>query len=205
MESLIRDIEQLAHDTYASYKQPKKFKLLIKFRKWIIKRKLINIKTAIDETLDNCAYIDYIAVVDYFSSIGLSYPPNGTFNHTNIVKSGNLENEVFASFSFPVNHIDKKCNCNVIIGYNKESYKGLNIIYSLRENDNTILQFTDEGMMVLDMKERNNDKFNPELYKFNLNLEGNILRYQFYKTLLVDIKDFINQKIDFYIERINKL
>lgn len=202
MESLIRDIGELAHDIYTSYNQPKiKFGLLIKYKKWIIKRRLLNLKIAIDETFDNCAYINYTGVVDYFSNIGLAYPPNGKYAHTNLVKSHNLENEVFASFSFPVNHIDKKYVCNVILGYNKESYKGLNLIYSLRENDNTILQFTDESVTFLD----NSNKFNPELYKFNLNTEGDILRYQFCTTLILDIKDFINQKIEFYIERIDEL
>lgn len=198
--SLIRDIINLAHDIYNTYKEPAlKWKSIIKFRKWRIKRKLDNLEKGISNTLDNCEYISYEAIVDYFSHIGLSYPPRGNYNHTDMIKSKDLEYEFGASFSFPLDHKDKVYACQALVGYEKGN-KGINIIYSCKDKNNVILQFTDESVTTFMVKR--NDELEPELHNYDLDKEGDIIRNEFAKTILSDIKVFITDKIEFYKERI---
>lgn len=201
-ESLIREIINLAHDIYSSYSEPKLFKwdIVRKNRKKRVVRKLDELEKKITDTFQDCSLIDYQAVVDYFCYIGLSYPPKGKYRHTDMIKSKELEEEFAASFSFDLNHKDKTYKCQAIVGFNKEVHEGLNIIYTCKDKDATTLQFVDEKVFGFMIKYSNG--LSPEIHNYDIDKEGDIIRNEFSKALLVDILEFILEKIDFYKERI---
>lgn len=202
--SLIRDIMNLSHDIYSMYKEPKFFKLkpIINIKKWRVKHKLDKFEKEIIKIINNCDTINYKALIDYFSYIGLSYPPKGNYRHTDMIKSNDLEYEFGVSYSFSLNHKDNKYICQALIGYQKEN-NSINIIYTCKDKGKNILEFTDEKINKFLIK--NDDTLNPELYEYNLDQEGNIIRNEFIKSLLNDIKEFLVEKIEFYKERINSI
>lgn len=200
MES-INDIFELAKDIYEQYrKDTDKSSPLNGWRK----KKTINsfnkLKRIVIKTMDDCDFMDSNRIIDYYRQLILTRLPKGDFGHTIATKSENLDTWFTAVVDYSINHPNQEYKCQAIIDYRNNT--GINITYTCFAHDNPtkrILGFTDYNIVSIQFDHKLSESL--QFQGYNINLEGNIIRNEFFKVLREDTKNFILDKITFYEER----
>lgn len=200
MES-INEIFELMKDIYGKYEKKKlKIKALEKLRKKHIKRNFAKLKKIVTNTMDNCDIIGYKQIIDYFQQLTLLCLPKGNFKHTLFTKSSDLSMWFTSVVQFSIKHPEEEYKCQIVVEYRLES--GIKITYSCFSHDDPtkkILSFSDDKVISIELSKELSDSL--KFQGFNINLEGDIIRNEFFKILRDDTRDFILDKIQFYEER----